>query len=82
MAEASYEDRVRREVRYIIWLANHPEHRSRDPQVRALAAAIAADIMRRADELGRKDSLPVETSGTIVPNFSAANVVVFPGVRR
>jgi hypothetical protein len=81
MAEASYEDRVRREVRYIIWLANHPEHRSRDPQVRALAAAIAADIMRRADELGRKQNPPPYPTERYRLPYSD-NVIGFPGTRR
>jgi hypothetical protein len=86
----SYQAHVRRLARHIRWLADHPHHRTGDPQVRALAAAIAADIRRRADELGREQNLcrldddekGVQTMDTLGGEVSGDNIISFPGARR
>jgi hypothetical protein len=46
--------------------------------VRALAAAIAADIIRRADELGRKENLRVELEGGATASSTASLVLGAP----
>jgi hypothetical protein len=89
MAE-SYQDLVRRHARHIRWLADHPQHRSADPQIRALAAAIARDIRHRADALGRGDNLRrldedekgLHTLENLGREVSGDNVISFPGARR
>jgi hypothetical protein len=82
MAAESRQEQIDRLTQEFIWFADHQPYPHPDPRVHALAV----DIMRRADELARKENLRVGLSTSSHQredvDVGSGNVVFFPGAAR